>query len=113
MPPNAGPACHAPRPALLEVAVGKTKVGPTPTRNPVSSRLGHGRIATSKNGRSPNSVRVPPRELGTVTNANVGRSNWLNGSRLLGGMRGINGRTMSWLVSSFLKHAWDVQGPGP
>jgi hypothetical protein len=66
----------------------------------------------SKSGRSPNSVRVPPLALGTVTNAKVGLINCMNGSKVLGGTRGINGRTISWLVSSSLTHgAGGVQGP--
>ncbi len=78
---------------------GNTKVGPTPIKRLVFCRSGQGSTATSNTGRSPNSVRVPPRELGTVTNANVGRINCAKGSKDAGGMRGINGRMKSWLVS--------------
>jgi hypothetical protein len=75
----------------LEVAVGNTKVGPIPISKPVFRRSGQGRTAISNTGRSPNSVRVPPLEQGTVTNANVVRINWKKGRRVRGGMRGING----------------------
>src|ERR1700730_4420608 len=111
MAPSAGPACQAPWPALLDVAVGKTMVGPIPTKSPVFFLSSHGRTAISNIGKSPNSVRVPPRELGIVTSAHVGRCDCVSGSYVLGGMRGINGRRMNWLVSSSLTHAECVQGP--
>src|SRR5271163_3676333 len=93
--PIAGPACPAPCPALRDVAVGNTNVGPTPTNKLLFSLVSHGRTARSNNGKSPNSVRLPPRELGTVTSANVGRTNWIHGSSVLAGMRGIIGLTSS------------------
>jgi len=49
----AGPACHAPWPALLEVAVGNTNVGPNPNLKPVST-AGQGGTARSNNCMSPN-----------------------------------------------------------
>ena len=57
---SAGPACDAPCPALFEVAVGKTKVGPTPIFIPVSL-AGHRRDARSNNWLSPNSVLMGAR----------------------------------------------------
>ena len=77
------------------MAVGKTKVGPIPIRSPVFFLSGHGSTAMSKSARSPNSVRVPPLELGTVTNAKVGLTNCINGSRVYGGTRGISGLMMA------------------
>src|SRR5260370_5562007 len=99
MAPSAGPASHALWSARLDVAVGSANVGPMPINSPVSFLSGQGKTATSKTDRSPNSVRVPPRELGTVTNASVGRINWLKGRNERGGMRGINGLTINWFVS--------------
>src|SRR5271163_3517787 len=97
MRPKAGPACHAPCPALLDVAVGKTNVGPMPINQP-DSRLGQGIIAISNSCISPNSVRLPPLGLGTVTTAKVGRTNWTKGSRVKLGLRGMIGRMITWLV---------------
>jgi hypothetical protein len=85
--------CGAAR-GFHEVAVGKTSDGPTAIKRPVFCLFGQGKSAASNIGKSPNSVRVPPRELGTVTNAKVGRINCGIGSKVLGGMRGINGRTI-------------------
>src|SRR5215831_11698408 len=89
--PRAGPACQAPCPALLDVAVGKTKVGPIPTSSPVLFLSGHGNSARSSRGKSPNSVRVPPLEFGTVTKAKVGRTNCVNGRNAFGRIRGMSG----------------------
>src|SRR5271163_5348572 len=100
MPPNAGPPCHAPCPALLEVAVGKTKEGPTPARKP--ELRGIGKTARSNKDVSPNSVRLPPRELGTVTRARVGRIICTNGSSDSGGTRGMRGLMVAMLVCTLV-----------
>ena len=55
------------------------------------SLRGQGSTATSSNCVSPYSVRVPPLELGTVTNAKVGRINWTKGNSENRGTRGMIG----------------------
>ncbi len=71
------------------------KVGPIPSSSPVFFLSGQGKTAISNNGRSPNSVRLPPLELGTVTSEKVGRINWKKGSSVWGGIRGIIGLASS------------------
>jgi len=83
--------------ALRDVAVGNTNIGPSPILRCVFSP-GQGSTAKSNNCMSPNSERVPPRALGTVTNAKVGRISWTKGKSENRGSRGMIGLTMTWLV---------------
>jgi len=59
---------------------------------------GQGSMAKSNNWVSPNSVRVPPLGLGTVTSEKVGRINWMRGNSENRGNRGMIGLMMAWLV---------------